>query len=397
MNGAGLIAPNGAALHSPQIGLHGLGCAGCIPRGGLFTAGNAGRVRAASKAPAAAKKKQSRASGAGSRPQRIDVHHHIIPPRYLVALGQERLGAAAAASVWQRISAWTPERSIEEMDRAGVATSVTSVSAPGVWFGDAAEGRRIARECNEYAAKMARDYPGRFGSFAALPLPDTDGSLREIEYAFDELRADGVVLMTSYRNQWPGHASFAPVFEELNRRKAVVFFHPTAAPCCTNLIEDVPDAQVEFLFDTVRAVMSLLYSGSLSRYPDIRFIFAHGGSAVPLFAGRIARLAQANPKLAARLPHGPMHELRKLHFELTQVQGAGALAPLLDIASPEHLMLGSDFPWGSTSIDDPVAAIRTVGFTRAQIAGIERGNALRLMPGLGGVQDAQRVRRRLPT
>lgn len=338
----------------------------------------AGDTRAAHALPAPG----NRIAGTDVNPNRIDVHHHIVPPRYLLDLGKERLGAAAAASVWQRISAWTPERSIEEMDRTGVATAVTSVSAPGVWFGDIAQGRRIARHCNEFAAQMARDHPGRFGTFAALPLPDTDGSLREIEHAFDVLKADGIVLMTSYDNTWPGDPSFAPVFEELNRRKAVVFFHPTAAPCCSNLIEDVPDAQVEFLFDTVRAVMSLLYSGSLSRYPEIRFVLAHGGSAVPLFSARIARLAQANPKLAARLPDGPLHELRKLHYELTQVQGAGALVPLMEIASPGNLMLGIDFPWGSTSIADPVAAIRQFGFSDAEIAGIEQGNALRLMPGL---------------
>src|SRR5690606_2187669 len=126
------------------------------------------------------------------------------------------------------------------------------------------------------------------GTLVSLPLPDVEGSLREIEYAFDTLKADGVVLMTSYANRWPGEQEFAPVFEELNRRKAVVLFHPTVAPCCEALMTDIPDALVEFMFETVRAVTSMLYSGSFTRYADMRFIVPHCGSAVPLLKARLS-------------------------------------------------------------------------------------------------------------
>src|SRR3989304_5905387 len=147
---------------------------------------------------------------------RVDVHHHIVPPKYVEALGAARVfrqsGRANPPS-----AGWTVQKSLEQMDANGIATALTSISAPGTWFGDVEQGRRLSRECNESAAQLARDYPGRFGTLVSLPLPDVEGSLREIEYAFDVLKADGAVLMTSYDNRWLGEKAYAPGFEELDR------------------------------------------------------------------------------------------------------------------------------------------------------------------------------------
>src|SRR5262245_59456043 len=158
-------------------------------------------------------------------PHRIDVHHHCASPAFIAEIKARQTGQHALIE-------WTPAQSIEEMDRARVQTAMTSVAPPGVWFGDDAAARALARECNDYAAKIARDHTGRFGLFAALPLPDIDGSLKEIEYAFDVLKADGVGLMTSVNDRWLGDRAFAPVMDELNRRKAVVYVHPTCPRCC---------------------------------------------------------------------------------------------------------------------------------------------------------------------
>lgn len=393
-----------AGLSARHPGQHGFGCLGCAPRPGFLSSiqdrgplvrgapglilpGRRTRRHHAAAGSAGLGESGSQGTGAGaarlsgSTPHRIEVHHHVVPPKYLIDPGKDRIGSTAVASLWQKVLAWTPEKSIEEMDRNGVATSVTSVSAPGVWFGDVEQSRRIARDCNEYSAQLVRDFPGRFGTFASIPLPDTEGSLREIEYAYGTLNADGIVLMTSYDNKWPGDPSFAPVFEELNRRKAVVFFHPTVSPCCMSLIPDVPDAQIEYLFDTVRAVMSLLYSGTFTRFPDIRFIFAHAGSAVPMFARRIARLGAADPKLAARLPNGPMYELQRLYYELAHTYGPNTLVPLMEVASPSNVLLGSDYPWVVTSIGMTIEAVQKF-FKPEEVADIEHGNALRLFPRL---------------
>jgi 6-methylsalicylate decarboxylase len=191
---------------------------------------------------------------------------------------------------------WTPHKALAEMDANSVATAIVSITSPGIWFGDVQAGRTLARKCNEYMAQLVSDYPGRFGFFAAVPLPDTEGSLQEITYALDTLKADGIGLMTNYGDKWPGDPAYAAVFDELNRRRAVVFVHPAAPNCCKNLVPHVPTAFTEFPYDTTRAVTSLLYSGSLARLRDIHFIFCHAGGTIPMLAGRIAELGRVKQR-----------------------------------------------------------------------------------------------------
>src|SRR5262249_47495256 len=198
------------------------------------------------------------------------------------------------------VGEWSPARSIEDMDKSGVATSVVSITYPGVSLGDVDFGRRLARECNEYGARLVGDFPGRFGLWAALPLADVDGSLREIEYALDVLRADGIGLLTNVGDKWLGDTTLAPVMEELNRRKTVVYTHPTTAHCCRNLLTGVPDAIIEWGTDTSRAIASVLFSGTASRLTNLRFIFSHGGGTTPFLIERFTRLPLANKEFAAR-------------------------------------------------------------------------------------------------
>ena len=240
---------------------------------------------------------------------------------------------------------WTPASSIEAMDRTGVGTAIVSISTPGIWFGDVQSARSLARECNEYAADMARDYPRRFGSFASVALPDTEGSLKEIEYAFDQLKADGICVLSSYGDKWLGDPSFMPIFEELDRRKAIVYCHPTAPSCCRNLIPWVPQPVLEFPFDTTRAVASLLYSGTLTRFKNIRFIFAHAGGAVPMLAGRIEALVRAYEK------NSPRRCRTAWNMSLSGSTGRLPARPIdphrctESFAPLSQIMFGSDFPF----------------------------------------------------
>ena len=165
-----------------------------------------------------------------------------------------------------------------------------SLSLPGVWIGkDAQRGRRLARIVNDYGAQMVRDNRGRFGLFATLPLPDIEGSLREIDYAYSTLKAEGIGLMTSYNDKWLGDAAFAPVWEELNRRRAVIYTHPLSPDCCGglgNLNYGVWPGVIEWATDTTRTATSLLFSGTAAKYPNIRWILSHGGGTLPFQIGR---------------------------------------------------------------------------------------------------------------
>ena len=242
-------------------------------------------------------------------PHRIDTHHHPYPPAYIAATGD--ILKHTTHAFYERLTKWQPSQAIETMDKDGIAVSVLSIATPSVWLGDAAASRRLARECNDYAAKMQTDYKGRFGHFATLPLPDVDGSLREIEYLYGTLGADGIALTTNYDDKYPGEDAFAPVFDELNRRNAVVYFHPTAASFAFNRVKNIPPPTIEFPFDTTRTITSLLFSGTFSRCPNIRWIFSHGGGALGMVANRLAGLAKNRPELAARVPNGVKAELRQ--------------------------------------------------------------------------------------
>jgi len=305
-------------------------------------------------------------------PHRIDVHHHHTPPAFLVA--------AVTHGIQGPMRRWTPAKSLEDMDRAGVATAVTSITAPALRFLSARWARRVARACNEYTARLIDQRRGRFGMFAVMPMPDIDGTLEEIAYALDTLKADGIGLLTNYSDKWLGDPEFAPVMEELNRRKAVVFTHPASTSCCENLIPDVPDAIIELATDTSRTIASLVFSGTTARYPDMRIILSHGGGTMPFLAERFIRLPLVNPKIAARLPHGVAHELRRFYYDTAQASHAAALNSLLTIAPASQVLFGSDFPYRTAA--DHVKALGDRGFTAADVLAIERDNAIRLMPRL---------------
>ena len=311
-------------------------------------------------------------------PHRIDVHHHILPPDYVATVGDDRIGPLILAG---RTPEWTPAMSVEAMDRNGIATAITSISAPGLWFGDNEESVRLARICNDYAASIRRDHPGRFGVFACLPLPDVEASLAETAYALDTLKADGIGLLTSYGDRYPGDAAFQPVFDELNRRRAVVYFHPTNAPC-SQCLPEIPAATLDFPFDTTRAVVSLLYSGTFARCRDIRFIFSHAGGTVPFLAERIARLG-ARPGFREAVPNGVLPELERLYYDTALSANWLAFRSLLELVTPDKILFGSDYPFApEATMTATVQGLIELGLDSDMLQGIERDNALALFPGI---------------
>lgn len=332
-----------------------------------FLAGGAalgvGAVAALRSAPVAA---QAAAAG------RIDVHHHFLSPLHREVLARHRDGA--------RLPDWTVEGSLQDMDAAGMATAMLSVMQPGVWFGDVEEGRRLARHCNTFAAGVVKDHPGRFGMFATLPLPDTEGSLREIEYGLDVLKAGGIALLTSYDGRYLGDPAFLPVFEELDRRKAVVYVHPTTPDCCRALVRGIPPGTIEYATDTTRTITSLIFgeAGTAFKCPHVRFVWSHSGGTVPFLTGRLIRLARARND--AGMPDGPIPILRRWHYEIAQGNTAGQLAALMKLVPVSQLMFGTDYPFVPGA--EAVEGLADYGFEAADRRAIERGNAVRLLPGL---------------
>jgi 6-methylsalicylate decarboxylase len=303
-------------------------------------------------------------------PHRIDVHHHFVPPAYKAEMNKKR-------PMQPCMQQWTVQGSIEDMDKAGTAVAMVSITTPGLHFGSDEESRRLTRVCNDYAMEMARNHPGRFGLFAALPWPDLDGSLKEVEYALDVLGADGIGMYTSYGNNWLGHPSFAPLFEELNRRNAVVYTHPVCAPCVRDLIPEINESVIEYGTDTTRAIASLLATGSAARYPNIRWIFSHAGGSMPFLIERLVSLSKI-PSVAKNLPHGLMHELQRFYYDTAQAANPSALGCLKTIVPVTQIVFGTDYPYRLAV--EHVDGLARCGFSAEELRKIDRDNALRLLP-----------------
>jgi predicted TIM-barrel fold metal-dependent hydrolase len=311
-------------------------------------------------------------AAAGGKPFRIDVHHHFAPPAYSSALKAMMRGHAK----------WSVQGTLEEMDQSGTATCFTSLINPGMqaWVGDVEGSRKIARASNEYAAQLMRDYPGRFGSFASIPFPDIDGSLREIEYSMDTLKADGIYLWTSYEGKLLGDPAFFPILEELNRRKVVVYTHPTTPACCGKIMPYVSINMIEGPVDTSRTMASLLFQGGAAKYPDIKWIFSHSGGVTPFLRSRFERQMIDSKDSKEKMPNGLMHELRKFYYDTAQGNHEGALLALLQIVPPSQVLYGTDFPFRDGA--EVIGGLSKHGFSVADLRAIDRDNALRLMPRL---------------
>lgn len=315
----------------------------------------------------------------------VDVHHHFLPDPY-------RRAAIAAGHAqpdgMPELPAWSEAGMLAMMDSVGVDFAALSISSPGVYFGDDGAAADLARLVNEEGARLKSAHPTRVGFFASLPLPHVERALAEIEYAFDTLHADGVVLYSNTSDIYPGDARFEPVFAELNRRRAIVFLHPTSpsCPCCSERENALPRPVLEFMFETTRAVTSLIASGTLARYPDMQVIVPHAGATLPVLADRIAATAGAGliPGLQAQDGDPVFGALRRLYYDVAGMPVPRQLPALRTFADPERLLYGSDWPF------TPQAAVSALlGMLEnhlspepSALAGIRRNNAARLFPQL---------------
>jgi predicted TIM-barrel fold metal-dependent hydrolase len=275
-------------------------------------------------------------------------------------------------------------RSIDEMDQNGIASAVLSIPSPGAWYGSVELAKSISRDANDFAAKLVSDHKGRFGMFATLTLPDIDSSLAELAYALDQLKADGIHMWTNYGDIWLGDPHLSPLLEELNRRKAVVYTHPTTPNCCGHLLPEAPVPMIEYGTDTTRTIASLVLSGATNRYPDIRWIFSHAGGTMPFLLERFLFQADVQSRTqegARKIPNGVLYELRRLYFDTAQSANPYAMWPLARLVARTQICFGSDFRY--RAIADNVNGLAACGvFSPRDLEQIERVNASKLLPRL---------------
>jgi 6-methylsalicylate decarboxylase len=306
----------------------------------------------------------------------IDVHTHFTPPEYMRDLANTNLLHPPSL-------AWSLTKHMDEMERAGVERSLLSLTTPGVSMGDAAQARRMSRYTNEYAAQLVGDHSRNIGFFATMPLPDVEGTLREIAYSLDTLEACGVCLFTNYSGKWLGDDLFAPVFEELNRRKAIVFVHPTSAACCKNLLPDVPDPIIEFGTDSTRAIANIVYSGAARMYPDLKLIFCHAGGTMPYLIERFDFADRTNELVKQRVPEGFRAAAGRFFYDIAQAANPVTLGALRQVIPVSQIVFGTDYPF--RTMQEHVTQLHASGvFSSDELDGIQRGNVARSLPRLLG-------------
>jgi predicted TIM-barrel fold metal-dependent hydrolase len=316
----------------------------------------------------------------------IDVHHHILPEVFFRATNDadNPVGGIAPAP-------WSKASTLSYMDDAGTDFAITSISTPGVHMGDDAGASDLAKEVNEISAGLIQERPDRFGGFAALPLPDVDGALRALEYGLDVLKLDGVLLFSNARGIYLGDARFKPLFDELERRSAVVFVHPTASPDPAARNLGLPDSLIDFTADTTRAIAQMHYHNVFARTRNVKYIFSHAGGTIPYLATRFSIVDDMNVIPGAEERGTAADTLRRLYWDTALSWHPANLHMLRTVVGMSQVMFGSDYPYLRR---DLAVQCRGAVETSPELDGKERkavlaGNALKLFPRLSALAAKQ--------
>ena len=309
-------------------------------------------------------------------PRRIDVHCHHIPPFY-----REAVYAAGRGPAVGKYPDWTPQLALDLMDAHGIEVALTSLAQPGVGFGSEASAQALTRRCNDYAAELIARWPKRFGAFGTVPIWSIKGALDEIAYSLDALKFAGVSLFASYGENFLGDAQFDPLLAMLNERSAVVFVHPGLHPSSSALALPWPAFIMEYLFDTTRAVVNLILSGAIERFPRIRFILPHAGGLVPYFAWRLSVSPMIDPRLPQLSREQVYAGLKHFWYDNALSPGEQTFGALEHVAAPERVVFGTDFPFANPRVIAEMIKTYESGFlSEARRAQIDRTNALSLFP-----------------
>jgi predicted TIM-barrel fold metal-dependent hydrolase len=309
----------------------------------------------------------------------IDVHHHILPDFFWRATNEQHgpVGGIAPAH-------WSPESALSFLDEAQIDVAVTSISTPGVHLGDDSAARVLARRCNEFSAELMQKHPSRFGGFACVPLPDVEGSLREIAYALDVLKLDGLVLFSNANGIYLGERQLSPVFEELQRRAAVVFIHPNASPDPTFHRLGLPDSLLDFPADTSRAIANLHYSNTFARTPDVKYIVSHAGGTIPYVATRFGIVDEMAIVNGAEERGTAADTLRRLYWDTALSWKNPILQMLRSVVGMDQVLYGTDFPYlrRDLAVQSREDLESTSAVSEAERRAVLGASALKLFPRL---------------
>lgn len=279
----------------------------------------------------------------------FDVHHHLLPPFYYDSLNK----AGIPKKYGIKLPEWSIESSKKVMGKFSIESAITSISTPGVHIGDMEFSKKLARQCNDYAAELSIKFPKVYGGFATLPLPYIDATIEEIIHALDVLKMEGAAVLSNYDGLLLGNDVFQPIFAELNKRKSTVFIHPTIpSPCCSEN-NFLPASMFEFICDTSRTILNMLFSGVFEKYSNIKFIVPHAGGAIPYLAGRINLYETLMPTLKEKIPKGTYYYLKNLYYDTAMSTSIATLNCLREFVSVQNILVGSDYPFVT---DEGVAA-----------------------------------------
>lgn len=303
---------------------------------------------------------------------RLDAHVHLLPDDYRRELVQRDLMPFP-------LPPWSAEQTYDLMERHRIDAAVMSLAPPGVWFGDAGLAAELARLVNERTAELVRSDPGRFAGLAVLPLPDVSGALAELDHAFDELGLDGVALLSNVEGIYHGDECWQPVWEALDRRGAYVFLHPTA-PVPALALPQHPVWMYEFVFDTTRALVNLIYSGTLERCRSVRLQVAHLGGTAPFLSNRIASLTAREPDKATLAPSGAEATLARVWYDTGLSNHRTAVEAARSVVGLERIVFGTDWPYAALPASgDPAPELDYLAGLRALV---DAENARALLPRL---------------
>ncbi|MHB8619147.1 MAG: amidohydrolase family protein [Chloroflexota bacterium] len=318
---------------------------------------------------------------------KIDIHAHLYPEEYLrrveALFAHPKTPEARATRILidtkirKDPAMWTVDHRLELMEKLGVDYQVLSLSIPQAYEGDAGTRRDLARLANDFFAEQVERHPNRFLAFASLPLPDIEGSLRELARCVDGLGMVGVCLGSHVNGRRYDDPLFTPLFDEIDRRGLPVFLHPMIAECSANLEDYNLNATLGFIMDTGMTVLRMVFGGMFEKYRRFKLVVPHLGGMLPYLFGRIEGAYRSHPACKA-IPRSPIEYMKEFYYDLVSYH-VPSIHMATDLFGADHLLLGSDYPFGLGDVHMAIQSIYDAGFSEADQAKIFGENARKLL------------------